>query len=80
MKYVFGNWKMHGSHKESVTLAKGIAAAALPKNIQVAVFPPFTSLYPVKKELTRSAINLGGQDCSPEENGAFTGDISGQYA
>ncbi len=76
MKYVFGNWKMNGIHEEAVALAKAVGTTKPQKYTQVAIFPPFINLHLVKKALSRSSIALGAQDCSPEENGAFTGDIS----
>ncbi len=43
---------------------------------ELAVCPPFTLLAQAAWKLKGSRIALGGQDCSPEPGGAFTGDIS----
>ncbi len=43
---------------------------------EVLVCPPFTSLYPVGKELKGSSIKLGAQNMFYEEEGAYTGEIS----
>jgi triosephosphate isomerase len=74
-KLVAGNWKMNGlasSVDELVALkaglAKGVAADVL-------VCPPAT-LIARAAWAVGGAFPLGGQDCSPEASGAFTGDIS----
>ncbi len=38
--------------------------------------PPFTLLAQAAWKLKGGSVTLGGQDCSPEASGAFTGDIS----
>jgi triosephosphate isomerase len=43
---------------------------------QVAVAPPFTALAVVKKELQGSPIEVFGQNCHYEKQGAFTGEVS----
>lgn len=67
---------MNGSLHEVEALAGTIAARPIANTTKVAVFPPFTGLYIVAKELTGTPVSLGAQDCSPEKSGAFTGDIS----
>ena len=46
------------------------------KGVEVAVAPPFTALYAVRKELEGSSIRLAAQNLFWEEKGAFTGEIS----
>jgi triosephosphate isomerase len=46
------------------------------KEVEVAVAPPFTALYAVRKELEGSSIRLAAQTLYWEEKGAFTGEIS----
>lgn len=71
---------MNGSLGEAIKLASGIVegiqndAKLLEKN-EFLVCPPFHHIVPVEGELTM-AVNIGGQDCSPFDNGAYTGDIS----
>jgi triosephosphate isomerase len=45
-------------------------------NVEVVVFPPFTSLWAVKKIIEDSQIGLGAQNMCWEEKGAYTGEIS----
>jgi triosephosphate isomerase len=46
------------------------------KGVEVAVAPPFTSLYAVHQELEGSSIGLAAQNLYWEEKGAFTGEVS----
>lgn len=66
----------------AVELADGILAAfrdfGLEERIDAAIFPPFPSLFLVGRTLGHSNILLGGQDCSPEVSGAFTGQVSAE--
>jgi triosephosphate isomerase len=71
---VAGNWKMNGlaaSLAELVSLKAALAAAA--PACDVLVCPPFTLL---AQAAVVGGVALGGQDCSPRDSGAFTGDIS----
>lgn len=71
---VAGNWKMNGqvaSLAELVSLKAALAATA--PACDVLVCPPFTLL---AQAAVVGGVALGGQDCSPRDSGAFTGDIS----
>jgi len=56
--------------KELKTAISGV------EGVEVAVAPPFTALYAVRKELEGSSIRLAAQNLYWEEKGAFTGEIS----
>ena len=74
---IAGNWKMNNSVKESVSLAREIAASVDDvKGREVVIAPPFTSLYPVSKEIEGSKIKLSAQNLFWKDNGAYTGEIS----
>jgi triosephosphate isomerase len=76
-KIIAGNWKMNGTLAETVALIRALLAGDVPKNrTQVVVCPPFTALETATRLLAGSPIALGGQDMSPHEKGAYTGDIS----
>ncbi len=75
-KYILGNWKMNGSNAFAAQLAGKLAAYAAPTHTEVVLFPPFTALGIVAQKLMQTPLLLGAQDCSPEADGAFTGDIS----
>jgi triosephosphate isomerase len=78
-KFVCGNWKMHKTAGEAISLATelvaGLSGAA--GNVQVAVAPPFTALHAVAQALVRGGpVELAAQDVHWERQGAFTGAIS----
>jgi triosephosphate isomerase len=79
-RIVAGNWKMNKDHVEGAALARDIAAglAARPSSCEVVLIPPFTSLPAVREAIRGSAAKAGAQDISAEDEGAFTGEISGR--
>ncbi len=74
---VAGNWKMNKTVPESLALVDELRTG-IPTigDVEVAVLPPFTSLWPVSQALEDSGIGLGAQDMYWEEKGAYTGEIS----
>ncbi len=74
---IAGNWKMNTTVQESVELAKSVVEASGDvTDVEVAVCPPYTSLYAVSEVLKGSNIKLGAQDVHWEEAGAYTGKVS----
>ncbi|MBT07599.1 MAG: triose-phosphate isomerase [Rhodospirillaceae bacterium] len=76
---VAGNWKMNGDVGSAEALLTELNAGLsdnAPK-CEIVVCPPFTLLQHVEKLLNKNKwINLGSQDCSEYEVGAYTGDVS----
>jgi triosephosphate isomerase (TIM) len=77
-----GNWKMNENHLEAIALVQKLAFTLSDKDydrVDVAVIPPFTDLRSVQTlvEGDRLRLAYGGQDLSPHDKGAYTGDISG---
>ena len=73
---VAGNWKMHGSLGQAVTLASALVAGK-PKGVDVAICPPYVYLPTVQAELANSKLMLGAQNVSAwADSGAYTGEIS----
>jgi triosephosphate isomerase (TIM) len=74
---VAGNWKMHTTIGEAVSLAKGIREG-LPeiKNGEVVLAPPFTSLYSVAEAIKGSGLMLAAQNMYCEDKGAYTGEVA----
>ena len=77
-----GNWKMNENHLEAIALVQKLAFTLSDKDfakVDVAVLPPFTDLRSVQTlvEGDRLRIAYGGQDLSPQDKGAYTGDVSG---
>jgi len=79
-KLIAGNWKMNGSLAANDALVQGIAqglrAALAGKHAQVAVCVPAAYLSQVQHLTQNSGIELGAQDLSAHEQGAYTGEIS----
>lgn len=76
-KLIAGNWKMNGSLAANQGLIKGLLAGLASPACQVALCAPSVYLPQLQGLLAGSAIELGAQDLSLHEAGAFTGEISG---
>jgi triosephosphate isomerase (TIM) len=76
--FIAGNWKMHLTVPEARALVSDILRSAPgPDEVELLVIPPFTALTEVAKLLPGTGIGLGAQDLYWEEQGAFTGEVSG---
>ena len=75
---VAGNWKMNTSWDAAVALADGLADVTAGSNVDVAVFPPFPWLVPVRQRLEGSSVMVGAQNCYIRPSGAFTGEVSAE--
>ncbi len=73
---IAGNWKMHNTVGESVSLARAIADARIGPRTDVVVAPVFTALAAVVEALRGTRVAVSAQDVHWEEKGAFTGEIS----
>jgi triosephosphate isomerase (TIM) len=73
---VAGNWKMNTGVPDGLDKARELVAGPRPDDVEVAVLPPFTHLWPMRDALQGSGIRLGAQDVFWEDAGAFTGEIS----
>jgi len=74
--YMAGNWKMHKTVAESVSLARELSMKLLAGGEKVMIAPAFTALAAVAEVLKGSKILLGAQNMGPEEQGAHTGEVS----
>ncbi len=77
---VAGNWKMHTTVPEALTLTKSIMQGLDAKlAAEVVLLPPFISVWPVGELLVDDPrIAVGAQDCYWEKAGAYTGAVSAQ--
>jgi len=74
---VMGNWKMHGSlTKIEMLLTELLQLLPADGVAQCVVFPPAIYLPYVREKLTNSVIKWGAQNIYPQNNGAYTGEIS----
>ncbi|MDN5332034.1 MAG: triosephosphate isomerase [Tepidanaerobacteraceae bacterium] len=71
-----GNWKMHKTVKETLEFLNEFLPLAKDISSEIAIFPPFTSLYAAAEQIKGSGIKLGAQNMHWEDKGAFTGEIS----
>ncbi len=74
-KLVVGNWKMNGSRASNAALLEALKSLQ-PWSCRVAVCAPFPYLGETALSLQGSSIAWGAQDCSAQEKGAFTGEVS----
>jgi triosephosphate isomerase (TIM) len=79
-KLIAGNWKMNGSLAANQALVQAVAAGLPGKpggaGVMVAVCAPAVYLPQLQGLLAGSGIELGAQDVSAKESGAFTGEVS----
>jgi triosephosphate isomerase len=87
--YLYGNWKMNMNREETEGFYKDFGGqvagspgllSAMGEGLEVAVFPPFTSLAAAEgasKNIDKRALPfLGAQNAYFETKGAFTGEVS----
>ncbi|MDQ7782993.1 MAG: triose-phosphate isomerase [Desulfomonilaceae bacterium] len=76
---IAGNWKMHKTPEEAKELVTAIAAGMAGKSFgcEVVVAPPFTSITSAVAAAAGTPIGVAGQNVYWEDEGAFTGEISG---
>lgn len=75
---IAGNWKMNGTPAFGAELAAELAANFAHDNVEMAVFPSFTSLTTVEAKLKGSKVALGAQNIHAEAKGAHTGEVSAE--
>ena len=75
---IAGNWKMNGTRESATRLVSEILQnLELPSGYEALVCPPFVHLAEVARLIEGSALRLGAQNLCAEDNGAYTGEISG---
>jgi len=80
---IAGNWKMNQLGNQATTLINEIAAGLngkiIPQNVKIVCSPVFPYLQKVVAEVPSNLINalqIAAQNCSENESGAFTGEVS----
>jgi triosephosphate isomerase len=76
-RVIAANWKMYKTVRE----AEAFVDAFLPRvaglrDVEVVLAPPFPALLAVGRRLAGSAVALAAQNVNPEQQGAFTGEVS----
>ena len=75
---IAGNWKLNGEKKD-ISFIKNLLkfhSRKLTKKVDILICPPFTLIDKFCQLTQRSNIEIGGQDCSENEIGAYTGEVS----
>jgi triosephosphate isomerase len=78
-KIIAGNWKMNKTLDEAKALTAevvSLAAAEVKGNAKVILCVPFPYLVPTKAQLANSPVQVGAQNCSEHDAGAYTGEVS----
>lgn len=78
---IAGNWKLYKTIKEAIELANGLKRELFKSDkqgIDVVICPVFTALSEVSEVISESDIMLGAQDLYWQDEGAFTGEVSGK--
>ena len=75
-KLIAGNWKMNGSLEANDALVRAVVAGMRDARCDVAVCVPSPYLAQVQMLRHGSKLELGAQDVSAQEQGAFTGEVS----
>lgn len=83
---IAGNWKMNLDHLQAIAFVQKLAWSLKDaghdfRDVEVAVFPPFTDLRSVQTLLSADKLPLqfGAQDLSEHDSGAYTGEVSGAF-
>jgi triosephosphate isomerase len=79
-KIVAGNWKMNKTFEEAGILASEVMAMVedeVKGNVRMVLCVPFPFLVSIKNQLGKNTrVELGAQNCSEHEAGAYTGEVS----
>ena len=75
-KLIAGNWKMNGSIAANDALVRAVIAGLADVQCTVAVCVPAPYLAQLQMLRHGSALEVGAQDVSAQESGAYTGEVS----
>jgi len=74
---IAGNWKMFKTVKEALTFAEEVKGKAEVAGVESVICAPFTNLPALVEAFKGTTIKVGAQNLHFEDNGAYTGEISG---
>jgi triosephosphate isomerase len=75
-KLIAGNWKMNGSTQANAGLIQSLLENSSRWNCRVAVCVPALYLSQIHALVEGTGIDVGAQDVSRHESGAYTGEVS----
>jgi triosephosphate isomerase len=75
---VAGNWKLNLGPRDGRALAAGVQERLAGRQLQTDVLccPPYVTIPAVAEVAQGSPVLLGAQDCSDQDSGAYTGQVS----
>jgi triosephosphate isomerase len=73
---IAANWKMHKTIAEAEAFARELLPRVAGASAEVAVAPSFVALAALGRALAGSPVALAAQNVNPNEQGAFTGEVS----
>jgi triosephosphate isomerase (TIM) len=74
---IAGNWKMFKTVSEAVSFVDEVKGKAEVAGVESVLCAPYTVLPALLKAVSGTSIQIGAQNLHWEDNGAFTGEISG---
>lgn len=74
---IAGNWKMFKTVSEAVEFSNAVKGKAEINGVDSVVCAPFTNLPALVEAFKGTSIKVGAQNMHFEDNGAYTGEISG---
>lgn len=74
---IAGNWKMFKTVSESNDFIQEVKGKAEVEGVETVICAPFTNLPSLVEAVKGTNIKIGAQNLHFEDNGAFTGEISG---
>ncbi|MBJ9992100.1 triose-phosphate isomerase [Paenibacillus sp. S28] len=74
---IAGNWKMFKTVPEAKTFIEEVKGKAEVEGVENVICAPFTNLPALVEAVKGTSIKIGAQNLHFEDNGAFTGEISG---
>lgn len=74
---IAGNWKMFKTIGEAKSFVEEIKGKAEIDGVESVICAPFTALPALAEAVKGTSIKIGAQNMHWEENGAYTGEISG---
>ena len=78
MKYFIANWKMNLTAAATDELLNQVRKSVklYKDNVEIVVCPSFPSLFVADKNIKESEIKIGAQNCSWQDAGSLTGEVS----
>ncbi|GAA3403303.1 triose-phosphate isomerase [Paenibacillus hodogayensis] len=74
---IAGNWKMFKTVKEAVAFIEAVKGKAEVDGVESVICAPYTNLPALVEAVSGTTLKVGAQNLHWEDNGAFTGEISG---